>query len=181
MRIVLRVCGKRSSAVATRSIVPREKKNSYFFFFSRERCERIPCSCRFAGVPKPLVDWHGMRVFPRWWSIYSKKARYWPQRGSCVVRTARFMGGRTVVFAATVHVHVTAHTWFTCQRARDDRFSLTRVAHPRVRRTLIGQSLSFARTWRPIWSVGRLRCCSVPCVPLAHNFFFFLYVRNWNI
>lgn len=75
-------------------------------FFSRERCERI---CRILvdsrGVPKPLVDWQGMRVFPRWWSIYSKKARYWPQRGSCVVRTARFMGGR--VSAATVHVHVT--------------------------------------------------------------------------
>lgn len=59
-----------------------------------KRRERISCSCGFAGVPEPLVGWrkgcacsHGGEVF------ISKKARYWPQRGSCVLQTVGFTGG----------------------------------------------------------------------------------------
>lgn len=60
-----------------------------------------------------------MRVFPQWWSIYSKKARYWPQRGSCVVRSARFMG----TYSSTVHVQrVCARTRGSLARMRRQIF-----------------------------------------------------------
>lgn len=96
--VKFRICGIRSTAA--RSIAPRGKKILFFFRENGANGCRVPVGSR--GVPKPLVDWRGMRVFSRWWSIYSKKARYWPQRGSYVV----LCEGRRV-FAATVHVHVT--------------------------------------------------------------------------
>lgn len=40
-----------------------EEKKFFFRENGANGC-RVPVGSR--GVPKPLVDWHGMRVFPRW-------------------------------------------------------------------------------------------------------------------